>query len=212
MSDAYHKSRFTHDTRRDVLWETLWSSWFSRFIRAEDTVLDLGAGYGNFINTVVASRRIALDSWPGFAGHLAPGVEAICSSVTDLSAIADSSIDFALASNLFEHLTREELALVLSQLRTKLSARGALTILQPNFRYASAEYFDDYTHLTAWSHVSLADFLTANGFTVVDVHPRFLPLTVKSRLPVWPSLIRLYLRLPVRPFGKQMLIRARASG
>ena len=209
MTDAYHDSRFTPDARRDVLWQTLWSAYFSRLVRADDTVLDLGAGYGNFINSVVASRRIALDSWPGFAAQLAPGVEAIHADVTDLSAIADGSIDFALASNLFEHLTRDDLAIVLAQLRRKLSTRGSLTILQPNYRYASAEYFDDYTHVTAWSHVSLADFLVAHGFAVVDLQPRFLPLTVKSKMPVWPMLIRLYLRSPVRPLGKQMLIRAR---
>ena len=38
---------------------------------------------------------------------------------------------------------------------------------------------------------------------------RFLPLTVKSRLPVSPLLIRAYLASPVKPMGKQMLLRAR---
>jgi len=81
--------------------------------------------------------------------------------------------------------------------------------LQPNYRYCAAEYFDDYTHVTIWSHVSLADFLEANGFEVIEVRPRFLPLTVKSRLPVWPLLIGAYLASPVKPLGKQMLLVAR---
>ena len=38
---------------------------------------------------------------------------------------------------------------------------------------------------------------------------RFLPLTVKSRLPVSSLLIAAYLRLPFSPMGKQMLLRAR---
>ena len=29
------------------------------------------------------------------------------------------------------------------------------------------------------------DFLAANGFEPIEVRPRFLPLTVKSRLPTW---------------------------
>ena len=39
--------------------------------------------------------------------------------------------------------------------------------------------------------------------------PRFLPLTVKSRLPVSPLLIRAYLASPFKPWGKQMLVRAK---
>ena len=73
---------------------------------------------------------------------------------------------------------------MLDALRVKLSARGTLNILQPNYRYCFREYFDDYTHIAVYSHISLADFLTANGYQVLSVAPRFLPLTVKSRLPV----------------------------
>ena len=92
----------------------------------------------------------------------------------------------------------------------KLSARGSLTILQPNYRYAYREYFDDYTHVAIYSHVSLADLLSAQGWDVLDVRPRFLPLTIKSRLPVHPLLIRAYLASPIKPGGsKQMLIHAR---
>jgi hypothetical protein len=158
---------------------------------------------------VVAARRVAIDQWPGFAAHLEQSVEAIVGPVDDLSALADGSIDYAFASNLFEHLTQQEFAETLSSLRAKLSPDGSLTILQPNYRYAYREYFDDYTHISIYSHISLCDFLAANGFEVEEVHPRFLPLTVKSRLPVWGPLVWLYLAAPVKPLGKQMLVRAR---
>ena len=86
---------------------------------------------------------------------------------------------------------------------------GTLTILQPNYRYAYREYFDDYTHVAIYSHISLADLLTAHGWDVVEVRSRFLPLTVKSRMPVWAPLIGAYLAAPIKPLGKQMLIVAR---
>jgi ubiquinone/menaquinone biosynthesis C-methylase UbiE len=172
-------------------------------------VLDLGAGYGDFINNVQARRRIAVDAWDGMRKHLAPGVEAIVGPVQQLDAIDDGAIDYAFASNLFEHITQADLATVLAALKRKLSARGQLTILQPNYRYAFREYFDDYTHISVYSHVSLADFLRANGWEVLDVRPRFLPLTVKSRLPTWPILVGAYLNSPVKPMGKQMLLVAR---
>ena len=82
-------------------------------------------------------------------------------------------------------------------------------MLQPNYRYAYREYFDDYTHVAIYSHVSLADLLAAHGWEVVDVRPRFLPLSVKSRLPTWSLLVWAYLRSPFKPLGKQMLIVAR---
>ena len=123
--------------------------------------------------------------------------------------IEDGTIDFAFASNLFEHLTQSQLAAVLISLRKKLAPGGTLTILQPNYRYAFREYFDDYTHVAVWSHVALADFLVANGYEIVELHPRFLPLSIKSKLPVWPFLIQAYLALPLKPLGKQMLLVAR---
>jgi SAM-dependent methyltransferase len=177
-------------------------------VPADACVLDLGAGYGSFINHVVANRRIALDVWPDFARHLAPGVEAVTGPVTGLDFLADGSVDFAFASNLFEHIPQEDFARVLDSLRPKLSARGSLNILQPNYRYAFREYFDDYTHVAIYSHVSLVDFLSANGYEATLVVPRFLPLTVKSRMPVSPWLIAAYLASPIKPLGKQMFIRA----
>ena len=110
VNQDYHKSRFTADPRRDVLWQTLWRAFFRHRVPPNACVLDLGSGYGQFINNVVARRRIAIDSWPGFAAHLAPGVEAITGDVTDLSMIEDGAVDFAFASNLFEHLTQPQLA------------------------------------------------------------------------------------------------------
>lgn len=205
----YHGSRLTEDRRREVLWRCLWRYRFSAMVGPEDCVLDLGAGYGDFINAAVARRRIAVDAWDGFPAHLAPGVEHRVGSVTDLDFIAGGAVDFAFASNVFEHLTRDEFAIVLAALRRILSARGTLTIVQPNYRYAYREYFDDFDHKAIYSHISLPDYLVANGYEVFLVEPRFMPLTVKSRLPVSPLLIRAWLASPLKPGGKQMLVRAR---
>jgi SAM-dependent methyltransferase len=204
----YHDTRFTFDQRRELLWKTLYDAYFRKLIGHDDCVLELGAGYGHFINQVRCRRRIALDQWAGFVKHVESSVETRVAKADDLSFLDNSSVDFAFASNLFEHLTQTELATVLSQLKRILRPRGTLNILQPNYKVAYREYFDDYTHVSIYSDVSLCDFLAANGFRVVECKPRFLPLTIKSRMPVFPALIRLYLALPVKPLGKQMLIRA----
>jgi SAM-dependent methyltransferase len=209
LNAGYHQSRLTADPKRDLVWKALWRYHFSRLVRPDDCVLDLGCGYGSFINQVVARRRIALDMWEDFPPYMAEGVEAMIGGVTELDFLPERGVDFAFASNLFEHIPQADFARVLNALRAKLSARGTLNILQPNYRYASKEYFDDYTHVSVYSHISLADFLTAHGYEVLTVAPRFLPLTVKSRLPVSSWLIRAYLASPIRPLGKQMLISAR---
>jgi SAM-dependent methyltransferase len=208
--DAYFHTRFAPDPKRDVLWRTLYRHHFSRLIAESDCVLELGAGYGSFINQVRAMRRIAVDTWPGFVNHLDPAVERHVGDVTDLSFLQPGSVNFVFASNLFEHIGQPEFASVLCQLRRALAAGGTLNILQPNYYYAYREYFDDYTHRTVYTHVSLRDFLEAHGFDVIDCRPRFLPLTMKSRLPVSPALIRFYLSLPWKPLGKQMLLRAQS--
>jgi SAM-dependent methyltransferase len=209
VDEGYYRTRVSPDTRREVLWKALWRYYFSKHIRETDCVLELGCGYGHFINNVRAARRIGLDIWPDLPNCLPRGVEAQVRSITDLSFLADGAVDFVLASNLFEHVTKEDFAATLHQLRSKLSSRGLLAIVQPNYRYASREYFDDYTHITIYSHVSLCDFLESQGYEVVVCRPKFMPLTIKSRFKVSPFLIRWYLLSPIKPFGKQMLIMAR---
>jgi SAM-dependent methyltransferase len=204
----YHATRLPYDKRRDLLWKTLCECYFQRLVGPQDCVLELGAGYGHFINHIRCRRRIAIDAWEGMVGHLQPGIEAHVCSVTELDMIEDNTVDFAFASNLFEHLPQAEFAKTLRRLKVKLTKGGTLNIVQPNYRFAYREYYDDYTHIAVYSDRSLADFLSVNGFVVTECHPRFLPLTIKSRMPVSPTLIRLYLAMPVKPLGKQMLLRA----
>jgi ubiquinone/menaquinone biosynthesis C-methylase UbiE len=158
------------------------------------------------INNLKADRRIAVDLWPGVEEHAANGVEAYVSSATDLGVLADRSIDSVFASNLVEHLDVEDVRTMVGEIRRVLKEGGRLVLIQPNFRISSKRYFDDYTHRSIWTDVSLSDFLRSEGFEVERIQPRFLPLTVKSRLPVRSWLIRLYLASPIKPMAGQMLV------
>jgi hypothetical protein len=207
MADnTYHKTRFTADPRRRVLWRTLVDCVFQKQIPPDATVLELGAGYGDFINSVKAKRRIAVDCWAGMTAHLEPGVEGLVTSVTQLDGVADDSVDYVFSSNCFEHISQKDLVDCLAQLQRKMKRGATLTIVQPNFKYAFREYFDDYTHVSIYTERSLCDLLAANGFQITRCEPRFLPLTIKTGAPVHPLLIRLYLASPFKPLGKQMLI------
>ena len=208
---TYHDTRLAFDPRREVLWRTLCEAYFQRLVPPDACVLDLGSGYGGFINSIRAGRRIAVDLWEEGPRFIDSAVEIKIGPVTDLEFLTDGSVDFVFASNLFEHLSQSDFGLTLTQLRRKLAPGGTLNILQPNYRFAYREYFDDYTHVSVYSDRSLADFLASQGFSVFENHPRFLPLTVASRFPVAPFLIRLYLASPFKILGKQMLLRATAD-
>lgn len=207
----YFKTRFVEDPRREVLWEALCKHYFNRLIGSEDHVLELGAGYGYFINNVRCRRKSAIDLWEGLREMTHPGVATQIGPVTDLSFVEDRSVDFVFASNLFEHVSMPDLVIVLGEVKRVLRPNGTLNLLQPNYRKCFREYFDDFTHVTVFSDISLCDFLESQGFTVTDCKPGFLPLTVKSRIPVSRLAIRLYLLSPWKPLAKQMLVRAKAA-
>lgn len=207
----YFQTRFSKDPRREVLWQTLCEHYFSKLIGRDGHVLELGAGYGYFINNVKCRRRTAVDLWEGLKEMAAPGVEAHVGPATELGFVQDGSVDFVFASNLFEHIPIGDLERVLKEVKRVLRPGGTLNLLQPNYRECYREYFDDYTHVTVFSDISLCDFLEANGFEVVECRGKFLPLTIKSRIPVSRLGIRLYLMSPWKPMGKQMLVRARVG-
>jgi ubiquinone/menaquinone biosynthesis C-methylase UbiE len=205
---AYHSTRFRHDPRRRHVWETLVSCVFQKEIPPDAVVLELGAGYGEFINAVKASRRLAVDIWPGMLEYLEKNVEGLVTGIAQLEGVPDNSVDYVFSSNCFEHVSQDELVLCLGLLRRKMKPGARISIVQPNFKYSFREYFDDYTHVSIYTAQGLSELLTANHFQVVRCVPRFMPLTLKSWMPVHPILIRLYLVSPFKPLAGQMLISA----
>jgi ubiquinone/menaquinone biosynthesis C-methylase UbiE len=208
VNSGYYESRFQYDERREILWKTLCRAYFNKLVKPEDHVLELGAGYANFINNVRCRERTAIDYSPMLKKFADPRVTVRIGSVTDLQFVPDGSVNFVFASNLFEHLSQQDFSAVLTQLKQKLAPGGTVNILQPNYRLAYRQYFDDYTHVSVYSDVSLCDFIRANGYRIVEIRPGFLPFSIKSRFPVLPWLIRFYLLLPWKPFAKQMFVRA----
>jgi SAM-dependent methyltransferase len=210
LYDAYFKTRFRFDGRRDLVWKEVVRWIQSRYIPSESRVIDLGAGYCNFINHVVASERHAVDLFTECPRYAAAGVVTHLRSATDLSFLPEDAFDVAFASNLVEHLTRQELILTLQSVRRILRRGGRLILLQPNFKYCSSTYFDDYTHIQIFTDASLLDFLEAYGFKVIRSVPRFLPVNMKStlrlNLPMLPLIVRAYLSSPFKPLAAQLLM------
>ena len=122
--DNYFFTRFPFDERRDVVWKEV-CRYLQRYVPRDATVLDLGAGYCNFINNISAAEKHAVDLFselPNFAGPDVITHNRPCTALTE--EFEDGTFDVAFASNLFEHLTRDELLLTLQQLTRVLRPGG----------------------------------------------------------------------------------------
>ena len=203
--EAYYKTRFTAEAGRAGVWGAI-VRYLRPYVPPDGRVLELGAGYCFFINQVAARERHAIDLNDGMPGFAAAGVHTHVGSCEDLSFAPEGHFDVVMASNLFEHLDRAALSRTLAETLRVLRAGGRLIVVQPNFAYGFREYFDDYTHVAVYTHVSMPDVLRAAGFQIERVVPRLLPFSMRSGLPVWPWLVAIYLRCPWRPFAKQMLV------
>ncbi len=206
--------RFTPDIAfRQEMWQILCAGFFQRYVPVHAIVLEIGAGYCEFINSIHAAKKIAVDLNPDTGRYAASDVRVLCTPSTDLSALEASSVDIAFASNFFEHLSREDILGTMREVRRVLTPQGRFLILQPNYRYCYRKYWMFFDHLTALDHDSLAEALATAGFQTVQMIPRFLPYTTKSRIPRAPSLIKAYLRYPIawRFLGQQAFAVARIA-
>jgi SAM-dependent methyltransferase len=209
--EDYFSKRLPYDPYRDTVW---WE--IVRFLRVyiprDGVVLEVGAAYCHFINHVTCRERHALDVSPIVKDYAAKGVIVHTGSVTRMNQFDDNSLDLVFASNVFEHLDDREFEDAAREIRRVLKPSGRLILLQPNFRYAYRDYFDDYTHKKIFNDVGMSGHLEHVGFAVERVLPRFCPFSLsKSPFKVPGFLVRLYLNSPIRPFSKQMLVIARAN-
>lgn len=173
-------------------------------------VLDLGAGYGDFVNGVGAQEKWAVDQWQGFTKHLVPGVRGVVSDIRALPAeVPQKHFDLCFMSNVMEHFTVEDGEKILQGVERSLRPGGYLVLLQPNFTYCSKHYFDDYTHKTIYTAEGMGNFLRDHGYDLVSVYPRYLPFSFKSRLPRPLWAVWFYLRSPFKPMAAQMLLIAK---
>lgn len=209
---SLYRHRFTErdlETKR-AMWKVLAERVFQQYVPTDGTVVDLGAGNCELVNSLVAARRVAVDLNPDTSKFAALGVEVLLTSSEDLSSLDDGSVDAVFTSNFFEHLSNKDALLrTLEEAHRILKPLGRIVVLMPNIRYLAGRYWDYFDHQLPLTHLSLSEGLELAGFEVQRVVPRFLPYTVKdSPVRIPPVMVRAYLAVPIvwPIIGRQMLV------
>jgi len=197
---------------RNRVWQVLTREFFNRWVRPDATVLDLGCGYGEFINNIPAGRKLAMDLNPDAAKHLVPGIEFLHQDCSAPWPLPDNCLDVVFTSNFFEHLPDKEcLNRTLCHALRCLKPGGRLIATGPNIKYLHGEYWDFYDHHVYLTETSLGEAMEVEGYQIEVIKPRFLPFTMVAA-PEYPMFfVRLYVALPWLWWlrGRQFLLVAR---
>lgn len=204
-----HRFSEAEVVRKNRIWKVLCRSYFARHVRPSDTVVDIGAGYCEFINNIECGRRVAVDPNPEVRLHAGPDVTVLNEPSTAVASLPAGEVDVVFMSNFLEHLADKTAVLeTLRECRRLLRPGGKVIVLQPNIRLLGGAYWDFFDHYTPLTDRSLVEAMELAGFQPTVVIPRFLPYTTKSRLPGAPWLVWAYLKFPPawRILGKQTLV------
>lgn len=206
MSDLNeYRGAYPYLRERAYVWREI-----ARYVRRDapdaKVAVELGAGYCDFINAFPAERKIAFDLNIEMCKFADAEVDLRIQDASHLSDLPPGSVDLIFASNFLEHLDEFQANRLLAVAREVLSDQGRLILLQPNHRRCADHYFDDPTHKTIFDDQSIGQWLQRCGLRPRRIVPGLLPFSMKSRLPKWPLLVRLYLNSPIRPMAAQMYI------
>ena len=212
LTQIYEKRFSGHENYRNRVWKILIYDFFSKSIKSTDHVLDLGCGYGEFINHTKCEVRHAMDLNPKTKSLLDKEIIFHQQDCSESWEIDSNSLDLIFTSNFFEHLpNKESLDRTVGEIKKALKPGGILIAMGPNISVLKGKYWDFWDHHVALSDQSLRELLQIHDFTIEQSYSKFLPynmVRVKER-PLF--LVSLYLRIPFlwKLFGKQFLIIAK---
>jgi SAM-dependent methyltransferase len=215
LSRIYQRRFSQTHAYRVKVWQLLTREFFQQWIDPKGAVLDLGCGYGEFINHIQAGTKWAMDLNPDAPSHLSKDIRFVEQDCSAPWAVPAGSLDTVFTSNFFEHLPDKQcLRRTLHQVRAGLKPGGRLIAMGPNIKYLPGLYWDFFDHHTILTEASLAEVLETEGFILERVEAKFLPYTLVNA-PEYPLFfLSAYLALPLawRIFGRQFLVVARKPG
>ena len=207
---GYYTARYRFDIKRASVWKAIVEDIQKRFIVDSSCILDIGCGYGDFINQVNSPQKFALDR-EDVSKYLDISIEFIKNEINYLSTLKEEMFSTVFCSNLLEHLDLLEGQKLVENIYRLLKPKGRIILLQPNFKLCSKHYFDDYTHRTIYTDESLCGLLQAKQFEIVFRKAGYLPFSMNGILPKSYYLTKLFLLMRSPFMGSQMLVVAEKS-
>ena len=214
LAQIYEKRFSGHENYRNRVWKILVDEYFSKWIKSTDHILDLGCGYGEFINLASCEVTHAMDLNPRTKSLLKSEIifhKQDCSKPWN---IEPNSLDLVFTSNFFEHLpNKKSLDRTMGEIKKALKPGGRLIAMGPNISVLKGKYWDFWDHHVALSDQSLCELLQIHNFTIVESESKFLPYNM-VRVKEHPLfLVSVYLRFKFlwKFFGKQFLIIAQKN-
>lgn len=111
VQDLYN-NRFAGDKtliRKNQIWQTLCKHFFQKYIATDAVLVDIAAGYCEFVNNTAAKEKIAFDLNPDTQKFAARDVTVQTDSFFNLPEyMGERKADIVFASNVLEHLDSKE--------------------------------------------------------------------------------------------------------
>lgn len=215
LKDEYRMRFAKAEKYRNNVWRILCNDFFSQFVPADADVLDLGCGWGEFINNITAANKYAMDLNPDAKLHLNQNIRFLHQDCSQPWQLPSESLDVVFTSNFLEHLPdKAHVESTLLEALRCLKPNGRIVCLGPNIKFVAGEYWDFWDHFIPITEASLAEILRLKGFTIDSCIPRFLPYSMSTGSNPPLFLVKLYLKLSVAwPFfGKQFVVVGKKQG
>ncbi len=209
LTQIYEKRFSGHEAYRNRVWKILVNQFFSKWISTSDHILDLGCGYGEFINNVNCKVRHAMDLNPKTKSLLKKDIIFHEQDCSESWSIEDGSLDVIFTSNFFEHLPcKQSLDLTVAEITKALKPGGKIIAMGPNIAVLKGTYWDFWDHHVALSEASLKELFEIHNLKTLQTFTKFLPYNMVRVKQKPLLLISLYLKFPAlwKLYGKQFLI------
>lgn len=211
-----YKNRFQVNLQsRKKIWAILCKYYFQQFINKNSTVIDIAAGYCDFINNIRAKKKYAYDLNSDVKKYANKDVTIIQADIKDIGMhFIKSSCDVVFLSNFLEHVPKKSIKDLFTNIYGILKGGGIIIILTPNIKYVGNKYWDFFEHITPITENSLIEVLELCNYKIDTCIKKFIPYSTKSKLPQSSWIVYLYLKLmPLSGFcfGEQSLIIAKKS-
>jgi len=153
------------------------------------TILDLGCGYGFFINSCIEKNYKNI-----YGVEIIPDFIFVAKKIFNINSIIESDIisflksdkkyDIITAFDVLEHFKKEEILEILSLIYKSLNTKGIFLFRSPNAESLSGVYImhSDLTHELPFTRLLIDEILPASGFKEVRSFPSFVTKNKLVRL------------------------------